>query len=59
MSKKRLSVVPGEEKNGLEEAESMRNAEAKEKPKWYFGVTGGTLCLHRKVSAKGLDSRKG
>lgn len=59
MSEGRLSAFPREEKNGLEEAERMRNAEAEEKPKWYFGATRGTLCLHRRVSAKGLDSRKG
>lgn len=47
------------EKNRPEEAERMRNAEAEEKPQWHFGATRGTLCLHRRVSAKGLDSRKG
>lgn len=38
MSEERLSICPREEKNGLEEAERMRNgnAEAEEKPKWYF-----------------------
>lgn len=59
MSEERQSLFSREEKNGLEEAERMRNAEAEEKPKWYFGATRGTLCLHSRESAKGLDSRKG
>lgn len=59
MSEERLSLFLREEKNGLEEAERMRNAEAEEKPKWYFVATRGTLCLQRRMSAKGLDSRKG